>query len=97
MEGIELGYRSQLTQQLGVALSVYRYRYSDIVSSSAGSQFVQVLYTIPIAFQNLDRNNAGNGWLSGAELSVDWLLAPTWRVQLSYAFTHVDGRVRNFV
>ncbi len=90
MEGIELGYRSQLTQQLGVDLSVYRYRYSDIVSSSAGSQFVQVLYTIPIAFQNLDRNNAGNGWLSGAELSVDWLLAPTWRVQLSYAFTHVD-------
>jgi len=88
MEGVELGYRSQLTQQLSVDVSAYRYRYSNIVSST--------LRQAPPEFLNgflvfsLDRNNGANGWLSGAELSVDWLLAPTWRVQMSYAFTHVD-------
>jgi iron complex outermembrane receptor protein len=90
MEGFELGYRSQLSQRLGVDISVYRYRYTDIVSSTQGNTSIQVLYGIPIVFQNLDRNNDGNGWLSGAELSVDWLLAPTWRMQLSYTYTHVD-------
>lgn len=90
MEGFELGYRSQLSQQLGVDISVYRYRYTDIVSSTLGSTDLQILYSIPIVFQNLDRQNGGNGWLSGAEVSVDWLLAPTWRMQLSYTFTHVD-------
>lgn len=90
MQGVELGYRGQLTQQLGLDVSIYRYRYSDIVSGSEGTIFPRVLYGIPIAFQNIDRCNCGNGWLNGAELSVDWLLAPTWRMQLSYAFIHVD-------
>jgi iron complex outermembrane receptor protein len=91
MEGFELGYRSQLTQQLGVDISVYRYRYTDVVSSIQGTMLYPVVISgIPLAIQNLDRCNCGNGWLSGAELSVDWLLAPTWRMQLSYAFTHVD-------
>lgn len=91
MEGVELGYRSQLTNQLGIDISVYRYRYTDIVSSTLGTTlFPVIMYGIPIAVQNLDRCNCGNGWLSGAELSMDWLLTPTWRMQLSYAFTHVD-------
>ncbi|MDP2882898.1 MAG: TonB-dependent receptor [Azonexus sp.] len=91
MEGFELGYRSQLSQRLGVDVSVYRYRYSDIVSSAQGNMLFPVFISgVPLAVQNLDRNNDGNGWLSGAELSVDWLLAPTWRMQLSYACTHVN-------
>ncbi len=91
MEGIELGYRSQLSQQLGVDVSVYRYRYTDVVSSTQGTMLYPVVISgVPLAFQNLDRCNCGDGWLSGAELSADWLLAPTWRMQLSYAFTHVD-------
>lgn len=91
MEGVELGYRSQLSQQLGVDVSVYRYRYSDVVSSMQGNMLYPVVMSgVQLAIQNLDRCNCGNGWLSGAELSVDWLLAPTWRMQLSYAFTHVD-------
>lgn len=91
MEGVELGYRSQLSQQLGVDVSVYRYRYSDVVSSMQGNMLYPVVMSgVQLAIQNLDRCNCGNGWLSGAELSVDWLIAPTWRTQLSYAFTHVD-------
>jgi iron complex outermembrane receptor protein len=90
MEGFELGYRSTFAQQIGVDISIYRYRYSDIVSSTQGSTNMVLLYGIPTIIQTLDRNNGPAGWLSGAELSIDWLLAPTWRMQLSYAFTHVD-------
>ena len=91
MKGVELGYRSQLTNQLGIDISVYRYRYTDIVSSTQGTTlFPVIMYGIPIAVQNLDRCNCGNGWLSGAELSMDWLLTPAWRMQLSYTFTHVN-------
>lgn len=91
MEGFELGYRSQLTQQLSFDATVFQYRYSDIVTSSLGGNGAIAIgggFFLPV--QNLDRTNGGNGWLSGAELSVDWLLAPTLRVQLSYAFTHVN-------
>ena len=90
MEGFELGYRRQFAPQIGVDLSLFRYRYSDIVSSTYAGFQPDVLYGIPFAYQNLDRNNDGNGWLSGAELNVDWLLTPSWRMQLSYAYTHVD-------
>jgi iron complex outermembrane receptor protein len=89
MEGFELGYRTQLTQQFGVDATVYRYRYSDIVSSTLGSAALTMLYGMPVVIQNLDRCNCGNGWLSGAELNVDWMLSPSWRMQLSYAYTHV--------
>ena len=91
MEGFELGYRTQIAQQVGLDLSVYQYRYTDIVSSTLGSSSV-TMYAPSIFFivQNLDRCNCGNGWLNGAELSVDWLLTPMWRMQLSYAWTHVN-------
>jgi len=90
MEGFELGYRSQLTQQLNFDATVYRYRYSDIVTSTLGDFLFPPFSGLPFPVQNLDRSNGGSGWLSGAELSVDWLLTPIWRMQLSYAFTHVD-------
>lgn len=90
MEGLELGYRSQLAQQLSVDLSVYRYRYSDVVSSTLGSQSVLVYNPlVMLAVQNLDRCNCGNGWLSGAELSVDGIVSASWRLQLSYTWTQV--------
>ncbi len=91
MEGFELGYRSQLTQQLSMDATVFQYRYSDIVTSSlGGNSLLPIGGGIFLPVQNLDRTNGGSGWLSGAELSVDWLLMPTWRMQLSYAFTHVN-------
>lgn len=91
MEGFELGYRSQLTQQLSVDTTIYRYRYSDIVTSTLGGyDTISIGGGVTLPVQNLDRSNGGSGWLSGAELSVDWLLTPGWRMQLSYAYTHVD-------
>lgn len=90
MEGFELGYRSQLTQHFGFDVTAYRYRYSGIVTTSLGDFLLPPFSGLPFPVQNMERSNGGAGWLSGAELSVDWLLAPSWRIQLSYTFTHVD-------
>ncbi|MBS1140056.1 MAG: TonB-dependent receptor [Proteobacteria bacterium] len=95
MEGVEIGWRSQLTQQFGVDVSAYRYRYSNIVSSTLGNTRIELI-TLPLVgptpyvVQELDRCNCANGWLSGAELSIDWLVSPVWRLQLSYTRTQVD-------
>lgn len=89
MEGIELGYRKQVTQQFGVDASLYRYRYSHIVSSQLGNvtpQFTPMFHVV----QEVMRNSDASGWLSGAEVSMDWLLMPVWRLQLSYTWTHVN-------
>lgn len=91
MEGGELGFRSQLAPQLSIDLTLYRYRYANLLSSTLGTTDVDLTFgPIPVIIQNLDRNNGATGWLSGAELSLDWLLSPAWRIQLSYALTHVD-------
>lgn len=51
-------------------------------------------FGIPTAFPgtlaifNLTQTvNEGAGWNDGIELSADWLLAPAWRLQLSYAWS----------
>ncbi len=90
MEGVELGYRGHLTQQLGFDASLYRYRYSHVVTTRLGAAY-PVLMPLPVYFvQETVRNNDLGGWLSGAEISLDWLVLPSWRLQLSYAWTHVN-------
>lgn len=95
MEGVEIGWRSQLNQQFGIDVSAYRYRYSDIVSSTLGNTRLAAINLpnigmVPYIVQELDRCNCANGWLSGIELNADWLVSSAWRLQLSYAWTHVD-------
>jgi iron complex outermembrane receptor protein len=88
MEGVELGYRSQLTSSFNVDLTAYRYRYTDIVGGKTGSQ--DFMYFPVSIIQNVSLGNLGSGWINGAELASDWLITPTWRVQLSYTWTRID-------
>lgn len=88
MEGVELGYRSQLSSTFNIDLTGYRYRYTGVVGGRAGSQSFEYW---PLAVtQNVNLYNAGKGWITGAELAADWLVVPTWRLQLSYSWTHVE-------
>lgn len=88
MEGVELGYRSQLTSSFNVDLTAYRYRYTDIVNGKTGSQ--DFIYFPVSIIQNVNLYNAGSGWINGAELASDWLITPAWRVQLSYTWTQIE-------
>jgi len=88
MEGLELGYRTQLSPGFSVDTSAYRYRYSERVSAVLGATDISGL---PAYFvQDVMTANASAGWISGAELSADWLVLPAWRLQLSYTWTRIE-------
>ena len=87
MEGVELGYRSQLSSSFNVDVSAYRYRYTDIVGGKAGS--LDFSYFPVSIIQNVSLCNTGKGWVNGAELAADWLLTPAWRLQLSYSLIRI--------
>ena len=94
MQTFELGYRTQITNNLNVSINAYRQRYSDIVSGELGSWdyfYSQQAPGIPLAIiQNVNATNAASGWITGSELSADWLVLPTWRLQLSYTWTRIN-------
>ncbi len=90
MEGVEFGYRGHLAQQLAFDASLYRYRYSHVVSTRLGNAYPVPLPIPSYYIQETIRTNDLGGWLSGAEISMDWLVIPSWRLQLSYTWTHID-------
>lgn len=88
MEGPELGYRTQLSPGFSVDASVYHYRYTDRVSASQG--YLDFSGWPATIVQNAVYCNCSAGWVSGAELSADWLVLPVWRLQLSYTWTRIQ-------
>ena len=88
MEGLELGYRTQLSSSFNVDLAGYRYRYRDRVSGKLAG--VDPVSLFPFAIiQDLNLCNCSDGWITGTELSADWLVSPAWRLQLSYSWTRI--------
>ena len=88
MEGFELGYRKQLTSNFNTDVTVYRYRYTNLRS---GVPTTQDFSALPLnIIQNVEPCNCMAAWVSGAELSADWLLSAAWRMQLSYAWTSLE-------
>jgi iron complex outermembrane receptor protein len=89
IRGIELGYRTQASVNLNIDVSGYRYRYRDRVSGSLGA--IDAISFFPFAvIQETNPCNCANGWLTGADLSADWLVSPVWRLQLAYSWTRID-------
>lgn len=88
MEGVELGYRSQLSAIFNVDISAYRSRYTDIVAGQQSGIDPVTLFPLAI-IQDVTLINGGKGWIKGLELSADWLVLPVWRLQLSYAWTQI--------
>lgn len=89
MEGIELGYRTLLSPGFNIDVSAYRYRYSGRIAGRLGATDMVSNYPYYIV-QDVQLCNCSDGWLNGAELSADWLVRPTWRLQLSYSWTLVQ-------
>lgn len=88
MEGLELGYRTQLANNFNIDVSTWQYRYRDRVSGTLGT--VDATTWFPFALiQNTHTCNCSNGWISGIDLSADWLVQASWRLQLTYSLTRV--------
>lgn len=88
MASFELGYRTQLTTSLSTNVVVYRQRYLDRISGSLGS--VDPVTLFPLVVQNVNTCNCSGGWINGVELAADWLVTPSWRLQLSLTSTHLS-------
>ncbi len=103
-QGVEIGYRKQFSPVLSGDISLYRYRYTDLRGGSLGSLYScspafpgYVAGACPAALQGKAAYYATSqvanelaGWSNGAELSIDWLATPDWRLQLSYSWSQLD-------
>ena len=103
-QGAELGYRKQFSANLSGDISLYRYHYSDLrggnlTGINGCSPLVPgyVAGGCPAALQNTvayyatsQVANSLTGWSNGAEITVDWLATPNWRLQLSYSWSRLD-------
>jgi len=89
-EGAEIGFRKQLTANLSADLAAFRYRYQDLRSGTLlGSPSLLTTssgITYGALVQDVAMCNCQSGWMNGAELSVDWLATPAWRLQLSLSW-----------
>lgn len=89
MRSVELGYRTQLATNFNANVTGYRQRYTDRVSGRLGSVDMTTLFPFAI-IQDVNPCNCSGGWITGAELAADWLILPTWRLQLSYSWTRIE-------
>lgn len=86
MTSLELGYRTQLASGLQFNLTAYRQRYTDRVSG----KLIGFTPMFPLLFRDVIAGNYASGWIDGVEMSADWMVVPTWRLQLSFTTTHLD-------
>lgn len=48
------------------------------------------LQNLPVYYATSQVSNSLTGWSNGAEITVDWLATPNWRLQLSYSWSRLD-------
>lgn len=84
-------YRYRLTKQRsGAQTGMFGCHAFLPAQNVAACNYFGVPTTFPgtLALFNLTHVvNEGAGWNNGIELSADWLVAPSWRLQLSYAWS----------
>lgn len=108
-QGVEIGYRKQFSSAVSADISAYRYRYTNLRTGNLTGQFAcnvafgalynqpKCMYfgldTLPVMFVETQTINGLAGWSDGLELSADWMVTPSWRLQLSYSWNHLrmDG------
>jgi iron complex outermembrane receptor protein len=86
----EAGYRSALTPQLYVDLSLFLNAYHDLETFGAQSMALEtspppthLVVTTPYA-------NGAQGQSRGLEVTLDWQPTPWWQLKGSYSFVNVD-------
>lgn len=81
----ELGYRVQVTQNLAVDTTAYRFRYDKLVAPKLiGTSGTTVNYTLESAEKLI---------VSGLELKLDYRPANNWRIQAAYSYMD-DGSAK---
>ena len=83
LEGLEIGYRRQFSQNFNMDFSAYRYRYSDLRSARYNNSLPYLSNFPPLLAIDFEICNCLSGYVTGLEIATEWLLTPAWRLQLS--------------
>ncbi|WP_412480407.1 TonB-dependent receptor plug domain-containing protein [Azonexus sp. IMCC34839] len=89
LEGFEVGGRKQFASNLNADLSAYRYRYTGLRAGSLSTTPVVSDFPPLMALETRPSNSL-DGWVTGFELSADWLVTQAWRLQLSYSWMRTE-------
>lgn len=82
----ELGVRSQWSASLSSDVVLFRHRYDNLLRVPVGTTVVP---GFPLTVVNVDVRNGGVMTLDGVELTTDWRVNPTWRIQLAQTWNQV--------
>ena len=105
-EGVELGYRKQISNTVSADVTGYRYRYTNLRSGSQSGLYdcsglipgftpppsgcPGLLANQMVVLQEVQAINGLAGWSTGFELAAEWLVTPNWRLQLSYSWSKLN-------
>jgi iron complex outermembrane receptor protein len=80
LRAAEIGLRSQWASNLSTDVVVFHHRYDQLRLSGTPSIDVS---RFPLVVTNIPIINGGEMALRGIELSADWRISPSWRMQLA--------------
>ena len=86
----ELGYRTEVTEQVSLDLTAFLARYNDIRTFETGTAALETTPAPAHLFLPLDLANMMNGTTAGAELATQWRPLDWWRISAAYSFLHMD-------
>ncbi|MBM4053245.1 MAG: TonB-dependent receptor [Planctomycetes bacterium] len=85
----EIGYRHELLPNLSVDVATFYNSYDDLISLESGIPYFEYdpyfYQTIP-----LEMNNKIDGNTYGVELSANWKVSKTWRLNPGYTFLQME-------
>jgi iron complex outermembrane recepter protein len=87
---LELGYRRQFEPGMSLDVTAFHNRYTGLRSSALGMAEIS-FSPRPYLVQSVVPNNNVEARTHGLELSLDWRVAPWWRLQPSYSYLRVTA------
>lgn len=91
----ELGYRAQPAAAFSWDLALFHNQYDDVRHATAsGAGLGSLPDGLPVLDMPIVINNSLEGDANGFELTVDWRVAPWWRLQANYTFLDLKIRSR---
>ncbi len=92
VDALDVGWRGQLGAKASLDVAGFYYHYDDLRGGQIGPPaFIPPGYLI-IPTQT---DNSLNAHSYGAEVSLDWNVRPTWRLQANYSWLHMRVRGRD--
>ncbi len=92
VDALDVGWRGQLGAKASLDIAGFYYHYDDLRGGQLGPPAMIPPGYLIIPTQT---DNSLNGHSYGAEVSLDWCVVPSWRLQANYSWLHMRVRGRD--